>query len=752
MKLTKRMLSLLLTVVMVLSMIPAVYAAGEAATEETWTPNPSQTYAVDGDWIEISTGAELHSLLANGSGKDPKSINIPENEGKTIGIRLTADIATKRDKTEAPASFYIGYYSDTAANCFPVNIVLDLNGHTMTDTSNNYRLFGIYSGSHLTITNGTLIASGNYTSTGGVFFTHSGADLTLDGMKLINNASKDTYNADGTGDDGGVYFSGASGCKLNVINSWVEATGSIRGRGGILCLDAGTHNITNSVIKGGKVVSQAADENAHGGNIYVGGATLTITDSTITDGQVLGCNVRGGNIYATGSKSNITLNNSTIENGIAQQPQDLETTTDCALGGNIYLLSGAQVTMNGGTVTGGQVIAKNNGGSGYSGGGNIAQGHSTQFTLNSGTISNGTCCNNQAAESTYVVGGNVFLYGVSGNTTTKRASFIMNGGTVTDGMNVGGASGNNGKRRGGNFGMVTYAYLEINGGTVSNGTAYRGANIDVTSTNCGILMTGGTITGGTVGVTSGTNSASVFYQCRFIMTGGTIEKGNSNAYYGMIITNVSAGRFYMYGGTIEGYKRPLYRTGTSYDNAYLVEGAVQNYNGTTEGKFVISPCTETTVDADNYTIFRHVEDESKSTVTQAATCETAGQLTITCTDCDYSIGSTNTSYAVHGSWGGNYIHEIPALGHDYEGSQTKAPTCTADGEMTYVCKNDATHTYTEAIPASGTHTPGTPVIENEVANSCTAEGSYDTVVYCEVCNAEISRETTTVPADRKSVV
>jgi hypothetical protein len=87
-------------------------------------------------------------------------------------------------------------------------------------------------------------------------------------------------------------------------------------------------------------------------------------------------------------------------------------------------------------------------------------------------------------------------------------------------------------------------------------------------------------------------------------------------------------------------------------------------------------------------------------------------LTITCTDCDYSIGKTNANYAVHGTWGGEYIHKIPALGHDYVGTQTQAPTCTADGEMTYVCKNDATHTYTEAIPASGTHTPGEPVTEN----------------------------------------
>jgi hypothetical protein len=38
------------------------------------------------------------------------------------------------------------------------------------------------------------------------------------------------------------------------------------------------------------------------------------------------------------------------------------------------------------------------------------------------------------------------------------------------------------------------------------------------------------------------------------------------------------------------------------------------------------------------------------------------------------------------------------------------------------------------------------VVENEVAADCTNNGSYDNVTYCTVCDAEISRETITVPA------
>ncbi|MBE7001270.1 MAG: hypothetical protein E7421_01030 [Ruminococcaceae bacterium] len=44
------------------------------------------------------------------------------------------------------------------------------------------------------------------------------------------------------------------------------------------------------------------------------------------------------------------------------------------------------------------------------------------------------------------------------------------------------------------------------------------------------------------------------------------------------------------------------------------------------------------------------------------------------------------------------------------------------------------------IPAAE-HTPGEAVEENRVASTCTVAGSYDEVVYCSVCDAELSRET-----------
>ena len=49
---------------------------------------------------------------------------------------------------------------------------------------------------------------------------------------------------------------------------------------------------------------------------------------------------------------------------------------------------------------------------------------------------------------------------------------------------------------------------------------------------------------------------------------------------------------------------------------------------------------------------------------------------------------------------------------------------------------------------SCSHVEGAPVRENEVAATCTVDGSYDEVIYCFVsgCGAELSRVGKTVPA------
>ena len=81
-------------------------------------------------------------------------------------------------------------------------------------------------------------------------------------------------------------------------------------------------------------------------------------------------------------------------------------------------------------------------------------------------------------------------------------------------------------------------------------------------------------------------------------------------------------------------------------------------------------------------------------------------------------------------------------------------TCTDDGNIAYyVCEcslkykdADATELVADVIvPATG-HTEGEAVVENNVDPDCENDGSYDSVVYCTVCDEELSREEVIVDA------
>ena len=89
--------------------------------------------------------------------------------------------------------------------------------------------------------------------------------------------------------------------------------------------------------------------------------------------------------------------------------------------------------------------------------------------------------------------------------------------------------------------------------------------------------------------------------------------------------------------------------------------------------------------------------------------------------------------------------QTDALGHDWdEGRVTVPATCAAEGERTYLCTRCG-EAKKEAI-AKTAHTPGAAVHENEQAATCVDPGSYESVVYCTVCGAEIGRETAQTPA------
>ena len=140
-------------------------------------------------------------------------------------------------------------------------------------------------------------------------------------------------------------------------------------------------------------------------------------------------------------------------------------------------------------------------------------------------------------------------------------------------------------------------------------------------------------------------------------------------------------------------------------------------SGLTEGSHC-SVCNEVLVAQQTIDALGH---DYESVVTNP-TCTEKGYTTHTCKKGDHTYVDS-------------YVDE---LGHDYN-SVVTAPTCTEDGYTTYTCKNDATHTYVGDEVAATGHSPAEAVEENRVGSSCTVAGHYDSVVYCSVCDKELSR-------------
>ena len=102
----------------------------------------------------------------------------------------------------------------------------------------------------------------------------------------------------------------------------------------------------------------------------------------------------------------------------------------------------------------------------------------------------------------------------------------------------------------------------------------------------------------------------------------------------------------------------------------------------------------------------------------------------------------------------NHIEEkpIPTEGHKYT-FVIYPPTCTKDGYTEYTCSvcNDV---YTDNTVTTDGHTPKAAVIEKAVEATCTVAAYHEEVVYCSVCDAEISRtpvKGTTIPHTEEKI-
>lgn len=144
------------------------------------------------------------------------------------------------------------------------------------------------------------------------------------------------------------------------------------------------------------------------------------------------------------------------------------------------------------------------------------------------------------------------------------------------------------------------------------------------------------------------------------------------------------------------------------------------------------------------------------TVTKQATCTQDGEITYTCSVCNYSKKEAVTAHHSFNNYRwqrdanthsnvctvcGEEINKQP---HSFDsGRITRQPTCGVAGERSYTCKVCA---WVETEPiAALSHTPGATRQENLIPATADRDGAYNAVVRCTVCNTILSSQTVTIP-------
>ena len=190
--------------------------------------------------------------------------------------------------------------------------------------------------------------------------------------------------------------------------------------------------------------------------------------------------------------------------------------------------------------------------------------------------------------------------------------------------------------------------------------------------------------------------------------------------------------------------------------------------GLTEGQHC-SRCDDMTIIQEKVPATNH-KDTLVKVDAKAATCTEAGwEAYEYCTACDYTtyeeipaLKHSFTKYEVTeeaecGKAGKEVAYcdhgcqttderEIPALKHSFTKYEVaEEAECGKTGKEVAYCDHGCGATDENEIPALK-HEPLAAVVENEVAAECEKAGSYDLVVYCNLCGEELDRDTTTVAA------
>ena len=171
--------------------------------------------------------------------------------------------------------------------------------------------------------------------------------------------------------------------------------------------------------------------------------------------------------------------------------------------------------------------------------------------------------------------------------------------------------------------------------------------------------------------------------------------------------------------------------GHKFENYVSNNDATCTANGTKTAK--CERCDETDTKIDENSNLGHTTGEALVENRVDPTCTTSGSYdnVVYCIKCREELSREKII--------------VDALGHSYGNwYEVTAPSCIADGLERHDCTRCDTFE-TNVITKAG-HTKSAVTLENNVTPTCTMSGSYDNVVYCLLCEAELSRETITVNA------
>ncbi len=324
-------------------------------------------------------------------------------------------------------------------------------------------------------------------------------------------------NTNANGGDYAVVRVGGSGNELNIYEgAIIDGCGKAQG----VNVVTGTLKLDGGIIQNGI--------SANGGNVEVAsGQTFEMKSGTIKDGQATAVSSNGGgNIYSAGT---VDLYGGEISGGQSSYA-----------GGNIHIAGGTFTIGDGAaadpkvpeiTVKDGKTGVVINGNSPTEGwGGNIYISSNGTLNIQDGALITDGNSNTNANLSKVNYGGNIAVGGSS--------KVYMYGGTVTEGTSY----------RGGNFDLSGAGTLEITGGTVSDGTSTSGGggNIFFQNASAKVTISGSntTISGGEApyGGSIRANGGTLKIQGG-IISGGTATGSAANSGLG--------GNIYISGATME---------------------------------------------------------------------------------------------------------------------------------------------------------------------------------------------------------